>query len=86
MNPLRILILIALFYILFRLLFGGRKSVAKKSSVDRQQTHDVLVEDPVCKTCIPKKQAIKLSENEETVYFCSSDCRDKYQANKENDQ
>lgn len=82
MNPLRILILITLFYILFRLLISGKKSSAKKSPADEQQAHDVLVEDPICKICIPKKQAFVLSENGESVYFCSAECRDKYQANK----
>ncbi|MEN8143103.1 MAG: TRASH domain protein [Thermodesulfobacteriota bacterium] len=82
MNPIRILILIILFYILFRLLIGGKKRSAKKSPKGGQQTHDVLVEDPICKTCIPKKQAFVLSDNGESVYFCSAECRDKYQANK----
>jgi YHS domain-containing protein len=81
MTPLRILILIILLYILFRLLIGGKK-IARKKPGGAQQLHDVLVEDPVCKTCIPKKQAITLSENGNSIYFCSSECRDKYQANK----
>ena len=85
MNPLRILILIILFYILFRLLIGGKKK-SVNSQNSQAQPHDVLVEDPICKTCIPKKQAIILSENGETIYFCSTDCRKKFQANKENNR
>ncbi len=82
MNPLRILILILLFYILFRLLIGGKKRSSRKSRRGPLQANDILVEDPICKTCIPKKQATTLDENGEIVYFCSSECREKYQANK----
>jgi YHS domain-containing protein len=81
-NPLRILLLIFLFYILFRLLIGGKKRSARKSRREPFQANDILVEDPICNTCIPKKQATALDENGETVYFCSSECREEYQAKK----
>lgn len=33
-----------------------------------------LVQDPVCKTFIPKEKAVVLEHKGETVYFCSERC------------
>lgn len=82
MNPLRIIILIILFYILFRLLIAGKTRRAGQGRKVRLNAHDVLVEDPVCRTFIPKKQAVTLKHNGKTIYFCSTECRDKHQAYK----
>lgn len=86
MSPLRILIIAILLYIGYRLIFGGnRKSVqgGKKkgkgsSNNNRLAVEDVLVEDPVCHTLVPKKQAVHLKHEKEMVYFCSEDCCDKF--------
>lgn len=82
MNPLRILILCILFYILFRLLFGRKKvskDTAKKTGQGGQlSSQDILVEDPVCHTYIPKKQAIFWEKNDKTIYFCSEKCRESF--------
>ena len=81
MNPLRILLLIFLFYMLYRLLTGGRQTDSKREEERRAPqplSHDVLVEDPVCHTYIPRGQATTLHEKGMTLYFCSETCRDKY--------
>lgn len=39
---------------------------------------DVLVEDPVCHTLIPKGQAIRLRQKGKTYYFCSEECCDTF--------
>lgn len=77
MSPLRILILGALFYILYRLLFGP----AKKTFNDRQQPsgsdiidRDVLVEDPVCHVYVPQGQAVSCKKDGQIFYFCSDKC------------
>jgi len=81
MTPVRLVILAILFYIVWKLLSGiGNK---KKSNPDTKPpddgpVQDVLVEDPVCHTLIPKKQAIRLRQNGTTHYFCSDACCDKY--------
>ncbi|MDF1578938.1 MAG: YHS domain-containing protein [Desulfobulbales bacterium] len=77
MNPLRLLILAVLCYILYRLLTGDGKRVEKGGS-SRLESRDVLVEDPVCKVCVPKKQAFSLEEHGKTTYFCSDECRKKF--------
>ena len=81
MNPLRILILGFLLYLLFRLLTGGKKKV-QMTEKNSSGSHDVLVEDPVCKVCVPKKQAVILKEDGNTTYFCSHECREKFIAMK----
>jgi uncharacterized protein len=82
LNPLRILILGFLFYIIYRLLTGGRKKIRKAGHTAVPQPHDVLVEDPVCKVCVPKKQAVILEEDGHNTYFCSQECREKFIAMK----
>jgi YHS domain-containing protein len=63
------------------LLTGGKKRVGKADN-SRPSRHDVLVEDPVCKVCVPKKQAVVLKEDDKTIYFCSLECREKFIATK----
>lgn len=86
MTPFRLLILAVLFYIGYRLLrsvlleqFKKKSSQVKKDS----QVQDVLVEDPVCHTLIPKKQAIRLRKDGQTYYFCSEKCCDLFTENSE---
>ena len=80
LSPLRLLILALLFYILYRLLIGGGKILSSKKMQGKNKSaanlpvNDVLVEDPVCHTYIPKGQAVQLSHNQQILYFCSNKC------------
>ncbi len=84
MSPLRLLILAILFYIAYRLLVGGRRH--KEVSNDRQKekpykempADDLLVEDPVCKKLVPRQQAVQHRQAEQTFYFCSEECCQKF--------
>ena len=40
-----------------------------------------LVRDPVCGVHISEERALALRNEGEVVYFCSTDCRDKYMRN-----
>jgi YHS domain-containing protein len=35
---------------------------------------DVLVQDPVCKTFIPRREALKTEKDGKTYFFCSEGC------------
>lgn len=80
MSPFRIILIGALLYLFFLLLKKGRAEKRQK----KYQAHtahpphgaiqDTLVEDPVCNTYIPKKQAIRLRHHNTTMYFCSEKC------------
>jgi hypothetical protein len=39
-----------------------------------------LVRDPHCGTYIPESRAIRAGSGDQTVYFCSTACRDAYQS------
>ncbi|MBU0482083.1 MAG: TRASH domain protein [Proteobacteria bacterium] len=87
MTPIRIVILTLLFYILYRLLTGSRKKgVASKPRGGELPAQDVLVEDPVCHTYIPMKQAVTEKFGATVHYFCSQECRKKYTATQQGDQ
>jgi YHS domain-containing protein len=77
MHPVRLLILAVLFYILYRVIFGGEKKDAVKTE-KIAANEDLLLEDPVCHTYVPQSSAIKLEKNGKTYYFCSQKCCDAF--------
>ena len=40
---------------------------------------DVLVQDPVCQTFIPRQEALKLTQNGQEYFFCSEGCLKRFQ-------
>ena len=86
MSPLRIVILGVLFYFLYKLFFGKKKvtgtgTLSGSGKAGGQAVQDLLVEDPVCHTYVPKGQAVHLESGDATYYFCSSKCRDEFISN-----
>ena len=77
MHPIRLLILAALFYILFRMLFS-KKKISQTKAKEQEIDNDILVEDPCCHTYIPQGQAIKQKIGGTTHYFCSKKCQQEY--------
>jgi YHS domain-containing protein len=70
-----------LFYLLFKLIFGKKLAAKRQPFADspsKQPLQDVLVEDPVCHTFVPKGQAQPLLLEGEKYYFCSDECRKKF--------
>jgi len=43
---------------------------------------DVMVKDPYCEVYFPKRNGVRIRHNGEELYFCSTQCRDKYLATK----
>jgi YHS domain-containing protein len=41
---------------------------------------DILVQDPVCKTFIPRREALKLDRDGTTHFFCSEGCLKRFQS------
>jgi len=80
LTPLRLIIIGILIYILYRLLAGPKKRSTKAGKFRQQASagsgavQDVLVEDPVCHTYIPKGQALELQHDHQMYYFCSNKC------------
>ena len=82
MTPFRLIVIGFLLYVLYRLLVGSDK---KKFQGGKQSDgssggsiQDVLVEDPICHTYIPKGQAVRLHHNKQNYYFCSNKCCEKF--------
>lgn len=48
---------------------------------DSAPVADVLVEDPVCRKLVPKKQAVRLQHKDKMIYFCSEDCCNRFVSN-----
>jgi len=78
---IRIVFFIGLLYILYRLVTSPRK-ISKTDQPDIGRPNlppqDILVEDPICHTYIPKQQAFVLEQGEKILYFCSKACRDTF--------
>ena len=86
MTPLRLLIIGCLLYILYRLLTGPRRNKGVETKQDtagaEKPVQDVLVEDPVCHTLIPKGQAVRLHHENQMYYFCSNKCCEEFLKNR----
>ncbi len=87
MSPIRLAILAGLFYIGWRLLRGmdsKNRSAPDKKGTDRAESEsdssvrDVLVEDPVCHSLVPRHQAVRLKQDGKMYYFCSERCCDEF--------
>lgn len=86
MHPFRLLILAILIYAAILLIRSSRKKkIPKKTEPDLNKprsTSDVLVEDPICSSLVPKEQAVKLQYGDSMIYFCSEECCRKFMKEK----
>jgi len=85
MGVIRLVALAVLLYIglvLIRAITGKSRKDEQKGTGGKacgnSPVQDVLVEDPVCHTLVPKNQAIRLRKDGKTYYFCSDKCCDKF--------
>lgn len=83
MGLLRILFFIALLYVLYRLVTSPRKIKNQEAASEpggrpNLPPQDILIEDPICHTYVPKQQAFVLEQGEKILYFCSKDCRNAF--------
>ncbi len=75
----RLILLFGIIYILFRWLRHSPPPVRKPGTFHAQDGQvEEMVQDPVCGTWIPAGQALALSREKKTLYFCSSECREKF--------
>ena len=80
---MRLLILIAIIYIVYKALKSWmlkNLSSGGSSASDRvpAEVDDVMVKDPYCEVYFPKRKGIQLKVKGEDLYFCSPECRDKF--------
>lgn len=76
---LRWIILIIVGYLVYRFLRGFLAPPKLPKRNPPQEIQDEMVQDPVCKVYLPKRQALVLSgPNGKIHYFCSTQCREKF--------
>lgn len=44
----------------------------------RTEIDDIMVQDPFCKVYFPRREGMPLNADGETLYFCSTECRNKF--------
>lgn len=71
----KILILLAVGYILYRTLKSWMTSPPPKvNGQDQNQIDDVMVKDPVCQVYLPQREGIRWSHGGSDYFFCSEKC------------
>ncbi len=75
---IRIIILAVLAYILYRLVKGV---FSPRTKIDRRKPRgviDEMVQDPFCRTYIPRRESIRRVVEGREYLFCSDECADKF--------
>ena len=71
----RVLLIIGLLVIFYFLLRGAiRQYWGNKGQGGTELGRDVMVQDPVCRTYVPKGSAVSAQIGGQTYFFCSQDC------------
>ena len=74
---IRVILYALLFYLGFRLVRVLMSSVKPDDKI-AGQIDDVMIKDPVCDVYFPKREGVHLKYKGKDLYFCSSECKDKY--------
>jgi len=84
----RFLLFLLLIYLLYKIFKFFRQLKPSGNEYDKYKTDlkegEDLVEDPFCHTYIPISQAFKKEIYGRNYYFCSKQCSDKYELEKNN--
>ena len=77
---MRLLIFIILAYLLYSVL---KRILGSSKEIDRGRDGgviDEMVQDPVCKTYIPRREAVKRVIEGQNFFFCSNECASKFES------
>jgi uncharacterized protein len=83
---LRILFLILLIYIIYRLVKGLFPKKVRPTESRFGGVIDEMVQDPYCKKYIPSREAVHRVLGGQEILFCSEECADKFEAQIEGKQ
>jgi YHS domain-containing protein len=78
---MRLLILILLIYLCYRMLKRWLLPQPGRGAFPRRSTgeiDDVMVKDPFCKAYFPKRTGVHANIDGEDLYFCSTECKERY--------
>jgi YHS domain-containing protein len=79
---LKFLYFIIVAYLLYRLIKVFFQQGKKYQEMKQDDIIDDMVQDPVCKTYVPRREAFKKSFNGKDILFCSKECADRFQFGK----
>jgi YHS domain-containing protein len=76
----KIAILALVCYVLYRLFMNDSKKKAAQEEQQKKKRMESgeMVKDPVCGTYVDKETSITVRNGEQTLHFCSYECRQKY--------
>ena len=77
---LRLVIIVFLAYLLYRLVKGVFGQTTKIYKGSTGAVIDEMVQDPFCKTYIPKREAVKRVIGGKEILFCSKECADRFES------
>ena len=78
---IKLIIYILLIYVAYRVIKGWTApsvSTERREERDAGTVDDIMIKDPVCGVYFPKRDGIYLKADGRDMYFCSSECRDKF--------
>jgi YHS domain-containing protein len=82
MTFFRFILLAGIIAILVKWLWPDGTPKKKRPSLRRSAPAvEEMQRDPICGTYVPASLAITLTRGKDTYYFCSGDCRDKFNEN-----
>jgi uncharacterized protein len=78
---LRFVVIGILIYVLYKLIWKGKSAGAgeKERKAKPSKALEEMKQDPICGIFIPESQAIQYNWNKEIYYFCSEECKRKFQ-------
>ncbi|RLA92514.1 MAG: transcriptional regulator [Deltaproteobacteria bacterium] len=76
---MRLIILALLGYLLYRLVRGLFQQGKRITRTENGGIVDEMVQDPVCKTYIPLRDAQRRVIGGREYFFCSKECADKFE-------
>ena len=79
---IKLIIYLGLGYLIYKfakaVIFSKPQTARKVRQQSAGQIDDIMVKDPFCETYFPKRDGIHLKFEDKDLYFCSTDCRDKF--------
>lgn len=75
----RLLLGVALGYLGYQVIRKVGRSLGRGGRPRADREVDMLVQDPVCGTFIPRKEALKIHKNGKDYFFCSEGCLKRFQ-------
>ena len=77
---LRLIISAVIIYLVYRLAKGFLGSGKKADRVSPGGVIDEMVQDPFCKTYIPRREAVRKVVRGQESFFCSQECAERFEA------